>query len=109
MSLHDQRKKLAGINQGITALEGILDCISTAGDQASKMSDFGWFSSILAGELGVLLAVRAGVEGRAWQDIARKLEETILLLKIDQRILECEIERRDLLESQGVSELSSAF
>jgi hypothetical protein len=58
----------------------------------SQKSNFGWMVSMFIDELGIPLAVRSAADRRRWDELIRKMEQEIILLMVDRRFKEKEIE-----------------
>ncbi len=91
---HELPKRLTKIIEAIQTLEEVLACISATSDSWTDKSDMGWLLSMVSENPGTILAVLFGRRGRSWDQCARELERTIMMLRIDKRILEWELRKK---------------
>ncbi len=85
------REELAAIETELTQREEVLQQLREISRHYMRRSNTGWFISIVAEWPGTLMAVLDGSKGRKWDEIARRLEGEILLLKVDERFKQQEI------------------
>jgi hypothetical protein len=92
MSIKTLYEELHEITKTIRKKEDVLRHVKRMGTNYANKSDTGWLLSMFAGEAGTLLAVLSGIKARKWDDVVHVLEEEILLLKIDKKLKEKDIE-----------------
>ena len=68
------------LDDAIQQREKVLYEVKKACSEASEMSDFGWFLTLGSEPLGMLTAVSAGKDYKELNNLARQLENEILLL-----------------------------
>ncbi len=88
-SLH---KQLREITIKIDKLKEILQDMEKIRRTYVNKSNLGWLLSMIANESGTLFAVITGIQASEWGDAAHKLEQQIVLLNIDKKFKEKEIE-----------------
>ena len=68
------------LDEAIMQREKVLHEVKKACSEASEMSDFGWFLTLGSEPLGMLTAVSAGKDYKELNNLARQLENEILVL-----------------------------
>lgn len=87
-------QELQELTAAIEQREALVAEVKKRSGRDLTQSDLGWLLSIFASETGTLLAVMRGIHARKWDDIARRLEEEILWLKLDRKFKEEELKRQ---------------
>ena len=82
------RQELSKLKKEIWIKEELLRCFSSLSSRNADKSDLGWLLSMVAGDIGTLLAVSFGKRARTFDDVVRRLERNIMLLKVDEKLLE---------------------
>lgn len=92
VTLEQLNKELEDLSAAICEKEQLLESARMTGVRHWRRSDTGWLLSALSDQVGTLVAVVSGKKARKWREVIRKLEEEILLLKVDQKLKQKEIE-----------------
>lgn len=70
----------------------LLDLIRETQGLYQRRSDLGWFLSMVTLEAGTICAVLSGSRARSWGEFAARLEREILLLTIEQKLDQRELD-----------------
>ena len=70
----------------------LLDLVRATQGRHQRRSDFGWFLSMVTLEAGTIYAVLSGSKARTWGEFAARLEREIMLLTIEQKLDQRELE-----------------
>jgi hypothetical protein len=91
-SIQQLKDELQAITSALQEKEQLLQKARQLSQKQSKKSDIGWFLSNFTDEIGTIMAVLSGQKARKWDDVVRYLEQEIVLLKVDQKLKERDLE-----------------
>ena len=89
--MRDFKKRYNIISSGLLQREKVLSEIISAKKNFENLSDFGWFLTLGSEALGMLSAVAASKQARALNDVIKKLENEIDILRNTKNELQFKI------------------